>query len=154
MENNINHNVYSICYTLGGSVVKKPPANADWVQSCGTSVWRPLQYSCLENTSGQGNLTGHSPQGHKESDRTEVTCRHAYFVHTLYTSGLPWWLRRLSVCLQCGRPGFNPWVRKFPGEGKGNPLQYSCLENPWTEKPGVHGVAKSWPRLSDFTFFP
>ena len=30
----------------------------------------------------------------------------------------------------CGRPGFNPWVGKFPGEGNGNPLQYSCLENP------------------------
>ena len=27
-------------------------------------------------------------------------------------------------------PGFDPWVGKFPGEGKGNPLQYSCLENP------------------------
>ena len=24
---------------------------------------------------------------------------------------------------------------------------------PWTEEPGVHGVAKSWTRLSDFTFF-
>ena len=35
-----------------------------------------------------------------------------------------------SVCLQSGRPGFNPWVWKFPGEGNGNPLQYSCLENP------------------------
>ena len=35
-----------------------------------------------------------------------------------------------SVCLQCGRPGFDPWVGKFPGEGNGNPLQYSCLENP------------------------
>ena len=23
-----------------------------------------------------------------------------------------------------------------PGEGNGNPLQYSCLEIPWTEKPG------------------
>ena len=22
------------------------------------------------------------------------------------------------------------------GEGNGNPLQYSCLKNPWTEKPG------------------
>ena len=35
------------------------------------------------------------------------------------------------------------------------PLQYSCLENPmdrgawWA---AVHGVAKSWARLSDFTF--
>ena len=42
-----------------------------------------------------------------------------------------------------------------PGEGNGNPLQYSCLENPmdggawWAT---VHGVAKSQTRLSNFTF--
>ena len=41
------------------------------------------------------------------------------------------------------------------GEGNGTPLQYSCLENPmdggawWA---AVHGVARSWTRLSDFTF--
>ena len=40
-------------------------------------------------------------------------------------------------------------------EGNGTPLQYSCLENPtgrgawWA---AVHGVAKSWIQLSDFTF--
>ena len=33
-------------------------------------------------------------------------------------------LRRLKRC------GFNPWVRKTPGAEQGNPLQYSCLENP------------------------
>ena len=27
-------------------------------------------------------------------------------------------------------PGFDPWVGKIPGEGNGNPLQYSFLENP------------------------
>ena len=38
------------------------------------------------------------------------------------------------------------------GEGNGNPLQYSCLENPmdsgawWA---AVHGVTKSWTQLSD-----
>ena len=26
--------------------------------------------------------------------------------------------------------GFHPWVKKIPGVGNGNPLQYSCLENP------------------------
>ena len=31
---------------------------------------------------------------------------------------LPWWLRRYSVCLQCGRPGFNPWVQKIPWRRK------------------------------------
>ena len=41
------------------------------------------------------------------------------------------------------------------GEGKGTPLQCSCLETPmdggawWA---AVHGVGKSWTRLSDFTF--
>ena len=40
-------------------------------------------------------------------------------------------------------------------EGSGTPLQYSCLENPMdggTLWAAVHGVAKSWTRLSDFTF--
>ena len=30
---------------------------------------------------------------------------------------------------QCRKCGFYPWVRKFPGEGNDNPLQYSCLGN-------------------------
>ena len=41
-----------------------------------------------------------------------------------------------------------------PGEGNGNPLQYSCLENPMDGRAWratVHGVAKSQTRLSDFT---
>ena len=46
-------------------------------------------------------------------------------------------------------------VWKMRGEGNGNPLQYSCLENPmdggaWSAV--VHGVAKSQTQLSDFTF--
>ena len=54
-----------------------------------------------------------------------------------------------------GDLGSIPGSGRSPGEGKGNPLQYSCLENPmdrgawWAT---VHGVAKSWTRLSDFTF--
>ena len=46
-------------------------------------------------------------------------------------------------------------VRVTFGDGNGTPLQYSCLENPmdggawWAV---VHGVAKSWTQLRDFTF--
>jgi len=39
----------------------------------------------------------------------------------------------------------DPWVRKIPGEGNGNPLQYSCLGNPMDRgawQATVHGVAK------------
>ena len=49
-----------------------------------------------------------------------------------------------------------PGLGRSLGEGNGNPLQYSCLENPmgggawWAT---VHKVAKSRIRLSDFTFF-
>ena len=42
-----------------------------------------------------------------------------------------------------------------PGEGNGNPLQYSCLENPMDGRSWyatVHGVTKSWTQLRDFTF--
>ena len=49
-----------------------------------------------------------------------------------------------------------PGLGRSPGEGNGNPLLYSCLENPmdgeaWSAT--VHGVAKSRTRLSNFTFF-
>ncbi len=54
-----------------------------------------------------------------------------------------------------GDLGLIPGLGRSPGEGNGNPLQYSCLENPmdggawWAT---VHGVAKSRTRLSNFTF--
>ena len=72
---------------------------------------------------GWRSLVGCSPWSHEESDMTERLPFH--------------------FSLSC------------IGGGNGNPLQYSCLENPmgrgawWA---AVHGVAKSWTRLSDFTF--
>ena len=41
---------------------------------------------------------------------------------------------------------------RSPGEGNGNTLQYSCLENPMDRgawQATVHGPTKSWTRLSD-----
>ena len=42
-------------------------------RSPGGGHGNPLQYSCLENHHGQRSLAVYSPQGHKESDMTEVT---------------------------------------------------------------------------------
>ena len=42
-------------------------------------------------------------------------------------------------------PGSNPGLGRFPGEGNGNPLQYSCLGNPMDRgawQATVHGVAR------------
>ena len=47
-----------------------------------------------------------------------------------------------------------PESGKFPGEGNGNPLQYSCLRNPMDRgacQPTVHGVTESWTQLTGHT---
>ena len=48
--------------------------------------------------------------------------------------------------------GLIPGLERSPGEGNGNPVQGSCLENPmdrgaWCAT--VHGVTKSWTQLSN-----
>ena len=61
-----------------------------------------------------------------------------------------------SPVRNAGDPGLISGSRRSPGEGNGNPLQYSCLENSLdggTSQATVHGVAKSRIQLSDFTFF-
>ena len=61
---------------------------------------------------------------------------------------------KVSACNE-GDTGSIPGLGRSLGEGNGNPLQYSCLENPmdggawWAT---VHGVAKSQTQLSDFNF--
>ena len=62
---------------------------------------------------------------------------------------------KVSAC-NAGDLGLIPGSGRSPGEGNGNPLQYSCLENSmdggawWAT---VHGVTKSRTRPSNFTFF-
>ena len=59
-----------------------------------------------------------------------------------------------SAC-NVGDPGFTPESGRAPGGGHGNPLYYSCLENPmgrgawWGTG---HGAAKGRTRLSNFHF--
>ena len=58
-----------------------------------------------------------------------------------------------SAC-SAGDRGSVPGLGRSSGEGNGNPLQFSCLENPMDREAWwvtVHGVAKSQTRLSDFT---
>ena len=55
-----------------------------------------------------------------------------------------------------GEPGSIPGLGRSSGEGNGNPLQYSCLENPMDRgswQATVHGVAKSQAQLSNNTHF-
>ena len=57
-----------------------------------------------------------------------------------------------STC-NAGDPGLIPGSGRSPGEGNGNPLEYSCLENPMDGGAlQTPVVAKSRTRLSDFTY--
>ena len=79
----------------------------------------------------------------------------------IYSDTLSQWILSLSFFpLLCNRHflhlGWLQWKLTPSVALNGNPLQYSCLENSmdrgaWWAM--VHGVAKSWIRLSDFTFF-
>ena len=54
-----------------------------------------------------------------------------------------------SPC-NAGDPGSNPGLRRSPGKGNGNPLQYSCLENPRDRRAwwaAVHRIRQSQTRL-------
>ena len=68
-------------------------------------------------------------------------------------SGLPWWLNSEESACNVGASGdvgSIPGSGRSPGEGNGDPLQYSSLKNhvdieAW--RTTVHGVANSWTRL-------
>ena len=69
--------------------------------------------------------------------------------------GFPRWLSGKESACQVGdtrEAGLIPGSERSSAEGNGNPLQYSCQENPvdrgtwWAI---VHGVAKSWTQLNN-----
>ena len=65
--------------------------------------------------------------------------------------GLPLWLSYLRICLQCGRPGFDPWVRKIPWRRERLPTpvfgpgEFHGLYSPWGHKES--GITK-WLSLT------
>ena len=70
--------------------------------------------------------------------------------YTLWASEVVLVVKNLHPVQETGDVGSIPGLGRSPGEGHGNPLQYSCLENPldreawWTT---VHRIANSWTQL-------
>ena len=61
------------------------------------------------------------PHNFKKDKMIAVTCSRIVIHHACFNSmskylltGLPCWLSWWRVCLQCRRPGFNPWVKRIP----------------------------------------
>ena len=61
------------------------------------------------------------------------------------TLGLPWWLSGKESACKAEDVGSIPGLGRSPGEGNGNPLQYSYLRSPMDSRvwqAAVHGVTK------------
>ena len=67
----------------------------------------------------------------------------------------PWWLRWYRICMQCRRTGFISGSGRSPGEGNGNWIQYSYLQNPMGRggwRATIHVVTNSQTCLKDEYF--
>ena len=77
------------------------------------------------------------------------------FLHRL--SGLSWWLSNKESACDAGAardPGLIPGSGRSSGGGHGNPLQYSCPENPTDRRAWratVHRVTKRWTWLKQLS---
>ena len=73
-----------------------------------SGAWQLAPVFLPGKSHGWRSLAGDNPQGRKESDRSELLSTHVS--------------KRLQLT--------GVWYFPAPGEGNGNPLQYSCLESP------------------------
>ena len=90
------------------------------------------------------------------SNGCNATARNSLWLRVYLNIGFPGGSEVKAPVCSVGDLGSIPGLGRFPGEGNGNPLQYSCLENPMDRGAWwaiVHGVAKSRTRLSDFTHY-
>ena len=86
-----------------------------------------------------------------EQDNT----RKALNIISILSKGFPGSSVVKNPSANAGDPGLIPGLGRSHGEGNGNPLWYSCLENPMDGEAWyatVHRVTKSRTQLSKFTF--
>ena len=93
------------------------------------------------------SLSGSSVHGDSPDKNIGVGCHALLYLYLIYISSL---VRKTKIDLaylnkgkggkesacNTGDLGSIPGSERSPGEGTGNLLQCSCLENPWTEEPG------------------
>ena len=108
--------------------------------------WQPTPVFLPGESHRQKSLVDYSPRSHTESDTTEQLTHTHTHTHTHTLIIFPGGSAGKESACNAGDPGLIPGLGRSPGAGNGNPLQYSCLENPMDREARwaiVHGVAKS-----------
>ena len=111
--------------------------------------WQPTPVFLPGESQGRGSLVGCHLWGRTESDTTE----------RLSSSNSSWCLSSKESACNAGDTedvGLTPGSGRSSGGGHGNPLQYSCLENPvdrGTWQATVHRVTKSWTGLKQLNTY-
>ena len=113
----------------------------------------PLQYFGLENSTGCIN--------HRvEKSRTRLSDFYFTHVYLYFQMDIHIWASQVALVVKnppanagdTRDKGSFPGLGRSPGEGNGDPLQYSCLGNPMDRgawRAMVHGVTKSQTQLKD-----
>ena len=87
------------------------------------------------------------PFGYHTHTHTHTHTRTHAHTHSFWISpGFPGVSDGKQAACNAGDPGFDPCIRKSPGEGNDNPLQYSCLENS-LGRGAWHATIMKWPRV-------
>ena len=155
----------------GGSVCKESTRNAgapglipELARSPREENGNPLQYSCLENPMDSGAWWAIAQRvGKSQTQLSNFTFTFHFHalekVMAIHSSTLAWripWTQEPGGLQSVGslrvRHDFSERLHfhfslSYIGEGKGNPLQCSCLENPRDREAwwaAVYGVAQSW----------
>ena len=110
-----------------------PRVGHDWATSLSPFTfihwrrkWQPTPVFLPGESQGWGSLVGCHLWGHTESDMTEVTYQQQHTPLKDFPGGSD----DKASAYNVEDPGSILGSGRSPGEGNGNPLQYSCLENP------------------------
>ena len=117
--------------------------------ACRISFPRPGMERTFPALQGRFLTTGPLGKSQEQKFKRHFLCLYIFTLFCIEVTliyEIPWWLSGKESACNTGDSGLIPGSGRSPGERHGNPLQYSCLENPMDRaawQATDHGVAKS-----------
>ena len=124
-----------------------------WTDSTFGRVVPTAAGSQQPSTSALGSEKGRPNHQTAENSRLQVLAPASFCLLNTHAHpfwGLPWWLRRPSVRLRCGRPGLDLWVGKIPWRRKWQPTPAS-LPGKFHGRRSLAGYSPWGPKELDMT---